>query len=426
MTPLLHAGAGRAEVELPESVFPVDGFTGVHDPLHVRVLLLRCGDDAVAVVAADQTSIFDDTLALLRTAVAAEASISPAQVVVAASHTFSAPHVLPADRVAAAEQEKNEALRTALVDAARCAARAAADTLRPALIDSGLGRSRVNVNRDVPTADGWWLGADPHGVTDDAVSVLRVDDDAGAPIAVLAVYAVQSSVMNEATLADGDRLVGADLAGAVCAHVEAEFGGDVVALFLCGAAGDQAPLLTAAHWDVDREGRRSWTDVHEAGFALIELLGRRLAAEVVRVADSIRAAETSPVLAVIEEAVLLDGQEEPRSYRDLEPTTRYVYRAAEPRYAPVVIVRLGGAVIVGVQVELNVATGQRIRELSPWPTTMVATIVNGAAKYLPDTGSYDRMTYEAMNSRYARGGAERLAERILELLQALAQGRAFI
>jgi hypothetical protein len=46
-------------------------------------------------------------------------------------------------------------------------------------------------------------------------------------------------------------------------------------------------------------------------------------------------------------------------------------------------------------------------------------MVNGGAKYMADAASYDRITYAAMNSRYARGSAETVANTVLALLSTL-------
>jgi hypothetical protein len=72
-----------------------------------------------------------------------------------------------------------------------------------------------------------------------------------------------------------------------------------------------------------------------------------------------------------------------------------------------------------VQAKLNARTGLDIRAASPFPATCVVTMTNGSAKYMADAMSYDRITYEAMNSRYARGAAAKVAERISELLRSL-------
>ena len=47
---------------------------------------------------------------------------------------------------------------------------------------------------------------------------------------------------------------------------------------------------------------------------------------------------------------------------------------------------------------------------------MLATLVDGGSKYMADAGSYDRMTYEAMNSRFAQGSAELLVDAIAEVV----------
>jgi predicted peptidase len=45
---------------------------------------------------------------------------------------------------------------------------------------------------------------------------------------------------------------------------------------------------------------------------------------------------------------------------------------------------------------------------------MVLTMVNGAAKYMPELGAYERITYAAMNSPFARGSAEILSAMAVE------------
>lgn len=43
-------------------------------------------------------------------------------------------------------------------------------------------------------------------------------------------------------------------------------------------------------------------------------------------------------------------------------------------------------------------------------------MVDGAAKYMADARDYDRITYGAMNSRYAKGAAETVTAKILDTL----------
>jgi hypothetical protein len=46
-------------------------------------------------------------------------------------------------------------------------------------------------------------------------------------------------------------------------------------------------------------------------------------------------------------------------------------------------------------------------------------MVNGAAKYMAEVSAYDRITYEAMNSPFARGSAEALVDNVVALLQSM-------
>ena len=419
----LRAGAGKAVVDLPSSLFPVDGFTAVHDPLRVRVLVLDDSTTRLCVTVIEQTSIFDDQLARTRRILHEVCAVDPAHALIVASHTFSAPHIHPPGHAPEGEEERNARLSNAVDDALTRAAADAVRTLRPARTGFGLGACRVNVQRDVRTSHGWWLGADDSGRTDNAVGVLRIDGMdgvTGPPIAVLVNHAVQSSVMNGSLTRSGDREISADLAGAVATRVERHYGDDTVALFLVGAAGDQAPYLTAVRTTVDENGRLHRSDTHEAGHTLVDLLGERLAAEAIRVTDPTRTTEPTAPLRVVHDSVKVPAQLPPAGgLHALRPTTGYDFTPAGFSEAPVVVARIGDTVLAGLQAELNAVTGLDLKAASPFPATCVVTMVNGAAKYLADAGSYDRITYEAMNSRYAKGAAETVTARLAELLREL-------
>ncbi|MFC7259892.1 neutral/alkaline non-lysosomal ceramidase N-terminal domain-containing protein [Streptomyces lutosisoli] len=411
------AGAGKRGIGIPASVYPVDGFTAERDRLRARVVLLDDGTHRVALAVVDLTSVFDELLDEMKHLIGRAADVAEENVVIAASHTFCAPHVFPTARLNGEAAAKNEAVRQAVLAAVHRAAEDAVRQLRPARLGFGRGVCHANVNRNVLTADGWWLGADESGPCDRSVGVVRVDDTEGRPIALLINYAVQSSVLHESVTQDGGRLVSADLAGAATGHVERQYGEGTVALFLIGAAGDQAPYLTANRHTLDRDGARARTDAHEAGHLLVDLLGERLGAEAVRVGEGIRTtAPAEGTLAVIHTHVEVPAQVPPASLSDLRPTRDYPYRPNGTADAPVVVVRLGDIVLAGVQAELSSTSGLHVKENSPFPNTMVATMVDGAAKYMADARDYDRITYGAMNSRYAKGAAETVTAKILDTL----------
>lgn len=86
---------------------------------------------------------------------------------------------------------------------------------------------------------------------------------------------------------------------------------------------------------------------------------------------------------------------------------------------------LGDLVWIGLQPELSARTGAEIRRQSPFRVTLISTLVDGGDKYLPDALSYDRMTYEARSSFYARGGAELASQAIIKTLYQLKDQERF-
>ena len=71
--------------------------------------------------------------------------------------------------------------------------------------------------------------------------------------------------------------------------------------------------------------------------------------------------------------------------------------------------------MVGVKPEIDSALGAELRTKGEG-TLEVLTMVNGAQKYLPCSQAYDRITYEAMNSSFARDASNVLSKAILDLL----------
>jgi hypothetical protein len=418
----LSAGAGRSAIDIPASALPnAEGFGFERDKLFARVLVLDNGKARVALAVVDQTSIFEDALKQMRADIARIDGVDPANVWVVASHTFSAPHiggVRPAETPEAQAEARKAAAYRAAVLAAVVGAAEQAKTLRPATFGFGAGVASVNVNRNRLSADGWWLGADDAGASDKSVGVLKIEDARKKPIAVLMNYAVQSSILDHSIARDDQKAISADLGGAAARHVEAQYG-DAVSMFLVGAAGDQAPAYAAIRNVTDKDGHYKPTDLGAAAFPLVDLLGERLGTEVVRVAEATPAQGAPLILRSVSGVVSLDAQQRPRSLGDIKPSKAYAYNLSGKADAPYFVMQIGDTAIVGVQVELSSTTGLEIKRRSPFKNTLVVTMVNGAAKYLPDAESYRRFTYQAMNSSYAPGSAEILRERILQTLNTL-------
>lgn len=420
----LVAGAGRAEIAVTPAMLPLDGFGRVLDPLQARVLLLRDSTRSVAIAVVDQTSLFDDLVGRLRSEVSRATGAAPADVLVIASHSFSAPHAFAADHLPlgatmdAEDQRRSAAYRQAIVDAAQGAAAEAAAHLVPVRVRFATAVSDVNINRNHRSADGWWLGPDAAGPSDKTVGVLTLDGPDGRGVATLVNYPVQSSVMDHSVGSNGTKGVTADLGGAAVRHLERD-GSHGFAFFLTGAAGDQMPAYTARRTLYDATGRFRTDDLGDAAYPLVDLQGERLADAVVGTGPAPADGSGPNGLDLVRGEVTLPGQQRPRDLQQIKPTRSYRYIAGPAVKAPYVIVRIGDVALVGVQAELSAVTGAYLRRHSPFARTLVVTMVDGAAKYMPAAEAYPRMTYEAMNAPVAAGSAETMAAEILKRLASM-------
>jgi neutral ceramidase len=422
----LRAGAGRAEIELPAELFPTEGFRGVHDALHARVLLLQCHKMA-ALLSIELPSLPQEQVTALQEMVGEAAGLPPEDVWISVTHTLSAPHFVP-ERMckAAADQEKNHLLAHAIRAAVGAAASQAVTGMEDARFGCETGFCDVNVNRDVFTEDGWWLGCNETGPSDKSVIVLRFETLAGDPIALLFGYGVRPAVMEEPPTTGGARLVTADLAGAASRFVEQEYGDAVTAVFCMGAAGDQAPSLKGARFQyVGKDGRSRVRDIDERGFVIAEMLGARLGAEVLHISERTKCQALAGSIVVARSMVRCPGQKMTTGTHSLRPSRHYAFVPAEVRDEPVEVITLGDVALVGVCPELGCQTAVSIREQSPFRDTIVLTMVNGSAKYMADLSAYDRITYEAMNSPFARGSAELMCEKVVELLRSAHNGDVY-
>ncbi|WP_329316497.1 hypothetical protein [Streptomyces sp. NBC_01262] len=410
----LKVGAGRAAIEFPASLLPLDNFTTVHDDLYVRVLLLESGSRRVAFAVLDLTSISAEAIAAMRAVISKAAGVATADIIVTVTHTFSAPHVMPSTNGAAAAQYVQQ-----ITQATTTAITAAVTGLRSARAGYGTGKCDVNVNRDVLTADGWWLGTGEAGSSDKSVGVTRFDDLDGNPIAVLVNYSVQSSVMMESVMANGDLPITADLAGATIQHVENSYGDDVVGFFLVGSCGDQSPAFRSKRYVIDKDKNWSQVDAHDAGWLLLTVQGERLGTEVVRVSQTIRTSagggSVSP-LRLLTDSVTVDAVV---GGHPSEPAKSYTFTPDGTAEAPIWVLQVGDGVFVGVEPELSTDTARGIKAHSPFPHTAVMSMFEGGAKNMAEAGSYARITYEAMDSAFAQGAAEKVAARIGALLHSL-------
>lgn len=402
----MKVGVGKYALAFPKSFFPTEGFVRQIDQLHVRVMLLEA-EIRVAILSVEMTSLPQEEVKALQETL--KAVFGEAECFVCVTHTFSAPHLLP-DFMLIDEtmRQKKAAFQHLLRNAVSEAAQEAFHHLAEARFALGTAECMVNTPRDIETQNGWWIDACGVGLVDHRLTALCVTDVHDRVYALLLHYPVQSSVLEGSQLRDGGKAVSCDLAGELCRGIEARYPG-AVALYLVGAAGDQAPEDKALRCVADASGRMSITDKQDDAIALLHMLGERMTNAAFAAAQSARFMCTD-TLSVSRAQVVLPCKEMERNLHKLCPTRIVPYQPSGNTTQTIEMLTIGDLRLICVKPELCCVTSLSIGVDNP--NVRIASMVNGSAKYMADQASYDRITYEAMNSPFGKGAAERLSEAI--------------
>ena len=404
----MRAGASTKTLCFPEGFFPTEGFSRQLDALCARVLVMEDGA-RYALLVLEMTSIPPEEIEALG-AVLREAT-GAAHAFVLATHTFSAPHFMPDERLDAAGLAKKRQLQALVAQAAREAAQEAMQRLCEVYPSVGAQECRVNSARDVQTPAGWWIGCCGEGPVDHAMTVIDLRRADSTHAAVLVHYPVQSSVLDGSQLREGGKAVSGDLAGAMAAELEAETGCPV--LFLIGAAGDQAPRQKAVGFTCDAQGVMTPTDMQDDAVPLCWALAREMA-QAARMALAHARPMRSSDIAFAKRTVTVPAKEIVRDLHRLHPTRVPPYVPCGESEQSVTVLTLGDVRLVGVKPELCCVTAQQIGAGDP--LVRVVTLWNGGAKYMADADSCDRITYESQNSPFMKGAAEKLVACAREML----------
>ena len=380
----LEAGVARTDIT-PANGLPLQGYpdsgrkaTGVRDPLYARVLLLRVGDQRIALVDLDLIAPLEPAyIAKLRDAARQDASY----ILVAAIHTHSGPALIPTLTPAPGDWEASTVRKIA--DAIHEAATHAVS----ARVGVGygvayLGHNRLRRNRDgsVTWFEKNWTGVSTSPV-DPTVAVLRIDDMSGNPIAILVNYACHPVIYGPDSL-----LYSADFPGVMTQVVEKAIGGKALCFFLQGGDGDINPLYAV-------------TPLAEGAIRLSEQTGTELGRAAVKVAQQIQtAADAVPSLQFAEDNLTFGPRWDAKRWLAADPKeAASIVAKTKPEYQlPVATVLINQRIaILGMPGEPFVDFQRQWRARCPVRDCLFLGYANGYDGYFPTIEAATRGGYGA-------------------------------
>lgn len=379
---MLEAGVGKAKIVLTEGVLPVEHFTYNQGDLFSRVILLKA-EETFVFVSLDVTSLQNYAIDTLKDTVYQLYPVSLEHIFISVTHTFSAPHTrsLSALEKATAEvRNKNQHYLNLLKESVKQATQEALAALQSVILSCQYLQVDYNLNRDVAEEEGYWLGKNSEGYSNKAIPVLKLTTMTGQLLGMLYSVDVQSSIMEKAD----SQAVSSDFIGLISQKIEMQT--QSVALCMFGAGADQVP------------------NVLEESMEHLERLTSQFAEEIAhQVQNEGTIIEEMPHLDSL--TVTVPGQVIP-DMKTLKPTKEYTYLPSDQRKVEVTMLTLGELAIIMMKPEITSIVGKQLQDQSPYQVTMVATMINGGQKYMADQQSYQRFTYEAMNSMFGSGSAE--------------------
>jgi hypothetical protein len=364
-----------------------DVYQGIHDSLYAFAVVFDDGSVQAALITADLIGFSNEFSSRMHGDIEERTGIPVTNILLAATHNHGGPRN---NTYGDGEDQRIAAYVDLVGHRIVEAVEQASNHKVPARIGSDKGQCSMNINRRAVFADGEvWLGRNPNGPCDQEVSVIRIDDLSGRPLAILTNWATHGT-----TSGPTNYQITGDWPGAASRFVEERFGAGVVAPITAGASGDINPI----YGPNDR-------------FRDIEAIGYLLAQEVLQVSEKIETYEGASVTTG-HKTIEVKGRkptDDNGPNQALEP--------ADPVEINLSVLKVGGIVLAGISGEVMTEIGMAIKQASPYNHTVIVTHCNGSAGYLVTDKTYQEGGYEAQVSRTMPGTADAIIDNIVQLIR---------
>lgn len=380
---VLKAGFGKANLGLTKEDVPIRNFEAIFTDLNTRVALFGNENEIKFVIASiPLTSITNRDINIFKNKIKRIVGIKTDKIWISALHTFSAPHLKHVIDTVEDNETYNRYLNQILCSLESALKRASIDYQ---LVRIGYRTStcNLNINRNVKTKKGYWLGRNFHGYSDHQVRIvcfIKKDDTYN----LIFNYDIQPSVMDHIMNDENKKVITGDLLDIGATKVEEDQKNIVIPLI--GCAGDQSPIF---------KGKKKYSFIQNTTLLFEE-------AEIL--AQSIEQSK----LSFINNEVCLENfiipidlpcQVRQKGTFEITPTTKYKFETSKKiAIAHLYGLSFGKILLLGTEPELNSKFGRKCRQKLKASNVLITTLINGAMKYLPEKDDFENITYQSMNT----------------------------
>jgi hypothetical protein len=429
---------GAAQVTITPAVgAPLAGYyslrpsDGVHDDLYAKALVMECDGAKAAIIICDLITMPREVTMAARELIAKQTGIPGDHVIVAATHTHTAPVLFrnaPRDDFDGGSSAISRKYTAELpVQIAQSVAEANAK-LTPAAIRAGAPRvENVAFNRRYWMQDGKvaWnpRKLDPNivapaGPHDPEIGVLAFDtlDKDAQSLATFVNYSMHPDTM-------GGTKISADYPGVIAQAIEHVRPG--ISIFANGCCGN---LNHRNVWWADPQ--KGPPETARLGQAISGTICSGLPYLTNVTASSIQARKQSVQLSLpeITEADRAEVREMMPKVKEAKFMQQVkilrvldvLARDGKPQDVEVQVIAIGDDIaFVALPGEIFVELGLAIKKASPFKHTMLIELANTAIGYIPNRPAYDEGNYEVVSARCAAGSGEVLADTAIKILREL-------
>ncbi len=448
-TSAIYAGASIVNITPPLGYPHYRGeSTGAHDSLYAKALVLKQGENTVALVVCDLLWVERSLSSSVRLQVSEITGIPYSNIIIAGTHTHTGPAYDPnileltgtlrppsdEDRLLTGKSPYLDSLAIRIAQSVLNAHK----SMENVQLEAGIGEANgISFNRRFIMKDGKVVSNPgvgnkdailPAGPVDPQVAILmlrRVSDN--SPLAVLSNFGVHADTF-------GGSMFSADYPGFLAQALSSLIGGSCVSIFATGPCGD------VNHVDVKSKDKKRLSS-KDIGERLSEVIVKEIPA-LEKVESSFLSMRSQFVYAPLQdysqaELTWANDENAKPLYREsvfLERRRRLKIRSLErlrrtEAIAPTVeregwklplevqVIGIGkDLAIVGLPGEVFVELGMAIKKSSPFKTTLVIELTNSHIAYVPTRKAFNQGSYEIINSRLAPGGGEMMVEAAINLL----------